>query len=81
MSEINDGGPAFPRDGNIPAHAKHVHSQSGMTRRQWLEGMAMQGILANPNIHPGEVGDAYVEELSRFFASAMLAEPKAKPES
>lgn len=46
MSEkkIDDGGVAFPvgfhRDGNTA-------DQFGMSRRQWLAGLAMQGLLAH----------------------------------
>ena len=40
MSEIDDGGLAFP----VSQDTAHF---PGMTLRQWYAGMALQGLLAN----------------------------------
>jgi hypothetical protein len=47
MSEINDGGPAFPTDGESQVSALVWHF-SGLTKREWFAGMALQGHLSNP---------------------------------
>lgn len=78
MSTINDGGPAFPRDGNVQAHCKHVHSQSGMTLRDWFAGMALQGYLAgreNPTreMIPGDKHHHAVAMACYRYADAMIA--------
>jgi len=39
MSEINDGGPAFPGV-----------TGSGISKREWFAGMALQGLLDNLTI-------------------------------
>ena len=40
MSEINDGGPAFPQFGGMfPA--------TGLSQRDWFAGMALSGLLAS----------------------------------
>jgi len=39
---MTDGGPAFPRPSSIGGI-----EQSGMSRRAWLAGMALQGMLAS----------------------------------
>lgn len=79
-TQTNDGGPAFPRtvtinDGIDSYREKH---NNGMTLHDYFTGEALMGILANPNIHPGEVGDKYITDLSLFFANAMLAARERK---
>jgi hypothetical protein len=84
----DDGGSAFPHgeiiaeqhdsSGNFSGNIVQ-HESAGMSLRDWFAGMAMNGILSNPNIHPGEVGDAYVKELSQFFANAIISKGKQKP--
>jgi len=49
-----------------------------MELRDWLAGMALQGILSNPNVNPGEVGDEWVRVLSRFFGDSLLAAHNGK---
>ena len=44
MSEIDNGGTAFP----VSEDTAHF---PGMTLRQWYAGMALQGMLANPSIN------------------------------
>lgn len=48
MSE-KDGGPAFPRGPGVSAEPGYWH-QDGMTYRQWLDGMALCGVLSNEGI-------------------------------
>lgn len=60
---IDTGGPAFP-----------VGSYAGMTLRDWLAGMAMQGLLAGDSSNTPDV----CAEWAYKYADAMLAE-KSKP--
>ena len=96
MSEkINDGGAAFPRpigqaDGIETAlggtRGEYNRAQAGMTYRQWLAGMALQGILANPEpieitVDDRNAGrDVYkiIVELAVKYADAMLKEQEAQ---
>ena len=50
MSEIDSGGAAFPTDGESQV-ATHLWHFSGLTKREWFAGMALQGMLANPSIN------------------------------
>ena len=43
----NDGGPAFPNEGNDHYGAGATHSHDGMSLRDWYRGMALIGLLAN----------------------------------
>lgn len=79
MSEIKDGGPAFPivADGG-PDSGLHPEIQYGMSLRDFFAGMAMQGILAaNAQTHE-EVTDQNVDYVvareAYRSADAMLAE-------
>lgn len=74
MSEINDGGPAFPHwDGPT---GKVI---SGLSKREWFAGMALQGYLSNPTSFgpPVPESDKYnprlVADVSANFAY-MLAD-------
>lgn len=58
---MNEGGYAFPRPQSETPQEFAWH-QEGMTYRDWLIGMAMQGILANPNYK----GFAEIEDVSEF---------------
>lgn len=64
------GGPAFPRAGK-----EWEPSESGMTLRDWFAGMALQGLMANPNTEARSykqcAQDAYVA------ADAMLEARKS----
>ncbi len=52
MSEINDGGCAFPRPASIGNNYATgeagvvVDPQTGMSLRDWFAGMALQGLLS-----------------------------------
>lgn len=45
MTQIDDGGPAFP------AHETPFDLHPGMSVRMWLAGQAMNGILASMDMH------------------------------
>lgn len=65
-------------NGNEPAFARpeseFTYGSTGLTKREWFAGMAMQGLLANPN------NQADPFSAAREAADRMLAE-LAKPES
>jgi hypothetical protein len=54
--------------------SEYIPDSEPVPRR--LIAAALTGILSNPNIHPGEVGDAYVATLTMFFAKAVFAEER-----
>ena len=74
MSEIDSGGPAFPvtptdNSGQIGP------TEYGLTKREWLAGMALQGILAR------SFGDSPIKDLvcvSYEYADAMLRAGKGE---
>jgi hypothetical protein len=45
MTQLNDGGPAFPRTGSDCAQA-----YEGMSLRDWFAGQALAGIMANSRL-------------------------------
>lgn len=49
MSDIKDGGPAFP---NVPDGAgdKWQNRNAGMTLRDYFAAKAMNGVLSDPNV-------------------------------
>lgn len=73
MSEIKDGGPAFPRSGIFP----RVLPQEGFTKREWFAGMAVQGMLANfyQEGFPRQQAEDYAKS-AFHVADAMLKEGK-----
>ena len=79
MSQIDDGGSAFP------VHANHVvfgdkvvaAHEPGMTLRDWLAGQALAGMLAD-----GKASGRFADIASDAydFADAMLVARLTKPE-
>ena len=77
MSEINDGGPAFPcmppkQDIGVGQASGYPDPESGMTLRDYFAAAALQGILANSRLSERapiiNVDDAW------NYASSMLEE-------
>lgn len=84
MAQRDDGGPAFPVQGQqigtdtegAPILAGQLHH--GMTLRDWFAGQALAGMLANPNTtgpaSPASALPSAVATFSYAIADAMLAE-------
>lgn len=70
MSNINDGGPAFPVVSEVMGHC------SGMTLRDYFAAKAMQGFAADPSMDEVEIGD--IADLAYEMADAMLLAREAK---
>jgi hypothetical protein len=69
MSKINDGGPAFPQTGcALPPNVPY----SGMSKREVLAGMAMQGFAANADLN--SLLDSTVQSASVRWADALISE-------
>ena len=49
MSNTNTGGPAFPLS-TVDPYDRRVTSCDGMTLLDYFAGLAMQGLLSDPNI-------------------------------
>ena len=77
MSEIKDGGPAFPRNILDHGHGVTTTHESGMTLRDYFAAKAMQGLLASGwcaearELAPG-VGEQDVAKDAYLMADAML---------
>jgi hypothetical protein len=70
---IDDGGTAFPTADTIYPNGQMQFGSNGMSLRDWFAGMAMQGMLSNPEL------SGSVELLAResfTYADAMIAEQK-----
>lgn len=63
--------PVFP----FPSGSLHIVEHDGMTYRQWLVGMALQGLLAHGR-HPNDAGRYAVES-----ADGAIAELEKKVQS
>ena len=71
MTKINDGGPAFPRTGQTDGIT--TTEQDGMSRRDWLAGLAMQGEVAGfPDDESWDAPD--LAQWAYRVADAMIAE-------
>ena len=84
MSEINDGGPAFPRSrpsGYIntkdPDWEFWERQASGMTLRDWFAGQALTGILVDSRSTRMTVGEATSTAFE--LADSMLRAREKKP--
>lgn len=66
MSNIDDGGPAFPSPDSVYANGERGYGAWGMTLRDWLAGKALQGMLANPayNSASNEVLSSHAYDLA-----------------
>lgn len=70
MMMRKDGGPAFPRV--VDYHDGDYEIEPGMSLRDWFAGMALAGMMANP-----EALNEMITDYARAcyaFADAMLAE-------
>lgn len=80
MSKVDDGGSAFP-DSRVDEKGRMAFSP-GMSLRDWLAGMAMQGYISSPqtlrivlngeHLHPTEA----IESASYILADLMIAEKR-----
>lgn len=77
MTKPNDGGPAFPRPPVFIGASKHKDwwfMQDGMSRRDWLAGLAMQAIISKYGITESH-SDLIVWSIESYaFADALIAE-------
>lgn len=78
MSDIEDGGSAFPH-----TIITGQHNTSGMSLRDWFAGQALAGLLADPttdtHVPPALAQSAFADAAYRF-ADAMLAERQKERE-
>ena len=75
---MNDGGPAFPHTHIIGINGMLHDAQSigGMSLRAYFAGLAMQGLMADPN----EDGDSEtIARKSIAVADALIAALEVKP--
>lgn len=91
MTKINDGGPAFPLTEDAVNFRCRDFPMWGMSKRELIAGMAMQGILAANPVVPGEWSEncqeafRAVASVSVKYADALLvalgsaAQDAAKP--
>lgn len=70
---MNDGGPAFPTDFDM---STFKNANQGMSLRAYFAGLAMQGLMADPN----EDGDSEtIARKSIAVADALIAALEVKP--
>ena len=73
MSEIDDGGTAFPVEGGPNSQ---LISQYGLSKREWYAGMALHGIL---QVHGSVVGGPErTAKMSYEVADAMIRAGKGE---
>lgn len=89
MSEINDGGPAFPvstsNENEGHQDGPNTWQFPGMTLRDYFAAKAMQAIVIGNNAGAGSMGlgcasDAYGLADAMLAARASSAQPAAEPE-
>ena len=71
MSELEDGGPAFPR-----AASELNYDAEGMSLRDWFAGQALAGLLASG---PYDCGPSGIAHDAYQIADAMLTARKETP--
>ena len=64
--------PAFPFAVNKPSDIKKNMYMMGLSKREFLAGLAMQGYIVNANVDESET--EYVVKVSVRFADALLEE-------
>lgn len=69
MSEIEDGGPAFPGPDQTEKR-KNIHE--GMTLRDYFAAKAMQGMMTRDGFDPGQATPEQRATLAYIEADAML---------
>jgi len=79
MSNINDGGPAFPAEIEWQnQYGSGIEKHQGMTLRDYFAGQALVGLLAQPPAEP-EFGAHYFAMSSYLTADAMLTAREVRP--
>lgn len=73
MSDVNDGGPAFPVESEWAPNADYVAGCPGMTLRDYFAGQALGGLASAEATIQAIVRDSY------RIADAMLKE-RSKPQ-
>lgn len=81
MNDKDGGGQVYP---SIYIEEKRVGEyvvqgpaeRAGLSRRDWLAGLAMQGIMANGNFDDHETWMESVADNAYILADAMIAEGK-----
>jgi len=85
MSEINDGGPAFPSEGE--GHGNPHYHSPGMSLLDYFAGQALAGLLAADAKYNGKTdererlaGDAYGHAYAMMNVRASLSKATAPKE-
>lgn len=77
MSEIKDGGPAFPDPGRAQStKQREVLTNTGMTLRDYFAAKALAAMIGQPNKDHENCGKKAVPRLAQFayeYADAMIA--------
>lgn len=74
---MNGSDPAFPTDNQQQIFGGEVvdtKDKPGFTKREWLTGMAMQGILSAMTSWPHFEDKKIISETSLMIADALIAE-------
>lgn len=62
MPKINDGGPAFSTTWDS-SHNAGLQIEPGMSRRDWISGQALVGLLASGQWHSRTVQPGFAEHI------------------
>ena len=82
MSDIKNGGPAFPVPGLVLPSGDSIWPEQGMTLHDWYVGQALVGVLANSSGHYGrDVADALIGALARAAYERLRTQPVTMPDS